>query len=100
MRFVFMGTAELACPGLEALTKLPGHEVAVVVTQPDRPKGRDLKLAPPPVKVTAQQLGLPVQQPEKIRDPAAIAALERIQPDLIVVVAYGQILPPTVLAIP
>jgi methionyl-tRNA formyltransferase len=100
MRIAFMGTAELAGPCLEAVAKLPGHEVVAVVTQPDRPKGRDLKPAPPPVKIVAERLGLPVQQPLKIREPAAIDALRAVQPDLIIVVAYGQILPKPVLDIP
>ena len=100
MRIVFMGTAELASPCLEAVAKVPGHEVVAVVTQPDRPKGRDLKPTPPPVKVTAERLGLPVQQPPKIREPAAIDSLRAVQPDLIIVVAYGQILPKSVLEIP
>ena len=100
MRILFMGTAELACPCLTAVAKLPGHELVGVVTQPDRPKGRDLRPAPPPVKVTAEQLRLPVQQPVKLRDPAAVDAVRAVQPDLIIVVAYGQILPPNVLAIP
>ena len=75
MRLVFMGTAELACPCLEAVAALPGQQLLAVVTQPDRPKGRALQLQPPPVKVTAQRLGLAVQQPEKIREPGALAAL-------------------------
>jgi methionyl-tRNA formyltransferase len=100
MRIVFMGTAELACPCLEALAKMPGHEVVAVVTQPDRPKGRDLKPTPPPVKVVAERLGLPVQQPLKIREAAAVEALRVMQPDLVIVVAYGQILPKLVLEIP
>ncbi len=100
MRIVFMGTAELAAPCLEAVAKMPGHEVVAVVTQPDRPKGRDLKPTAPPVKVVAERLGLPVQQPLKIREPAAIDLLRATQPDLIVVVAYGQILPKSVLEIP
>ena len=95
-----MGTAELAGPCLEAVAKMPGHEVVAVVTQPDRPKGRDLKPAPPPVKVVAERLGIPVQQPLKIREPAAIDALRAAQPDLVIVVAYGQILPKSVLEIP
>ena len=100
MRIAFMGTAELACPGLEAVAKLPGHEVVAVVTQPDRPKGRDLKPAPPPVKVAAERLGLSIQQPLKIREPAAIDSLRAARPDLIIVVAYGQILPKSVLEMP
>lgn len=100
MRIVFMGTAELAAPCLEAVAKMPGQEVVAVVTQPDRPKGRDLKPTPPPVKVAAERLGLPIQQPLKIREPAAIDDLRATQPDLVVVVAYGQILPKSVLEIP
>jgi methionyl-tRNA formyltransferase len=100
MRIVFMGTAELACPCLEAVARVPGHEVVAVITQPDRPKGRDLKATPPPVKVAAERLGLPLQQPLKIREAAAIDALRATQPDVIIVVAYGQILPKSVLEIP
>ncbi len=93
-----MGSAELACPCLEALAKLPGHEIVAVVTQPDKPKGRDLKLSPPPVKLTAVQLGLLVSQPVKVRE--AVAEIRALRPDLIVVVAYGQILPRVVLDLP
>ena len=100
MRIVFMGTAELAAPCLEAVAKIPGQEVVAVITQPDRPKGRTLKPTPPPVKVAADRLGLPIQQPPKIREPAGIEALRATQPDLVVVVAYGQILPKSVLEIP
>lgn len=100
MRIVFMGTAELACPCLEALATLPGHELIGVITQPDRPKGRDLKLAPPPVKVVAERLKLPVHQPVTIKEAAAVEALRSLKPDLIVIVAYGQILPKAVLEIP
>lgn len=98
MRIIFMGSAELACPCLEAVAKLPAHEVVGVVTQPDKPKGRDLKLAPPPVKVTAGKLGLPIQQPIKVRE--SVEALRALRPDLIIVVAYGQLLPSSVLGLP
>jgi methionyl-tRNA formyltransferase len=98
MRIVFMGTAELACPCLEALARLPSHEVVAVVTRLDKPKGRDLKLSPPPVKVTAVKLGLPVLQPVKVRE--SVEEIRALQPDLIVVVAYGQILPRAVLDLP
>ena len=91
MRILFMGTAELACPCLEAIAKLPEHEIVGVVTQPDRPKGRSLELAPPPVKVTAGKLGLPVMQPVKVRE--AVDDTRATEPDLIIVVAYGQIQP-------
>lgn len=100
MRIAFMGTAELACPCLEAAAKATGHELVAVVTRPDRPKGRDLKPSSPPVKLVAQRLGLPVQQPVKISEPAAIDALRAVRPDLFVVVAYGQILPKSVLEVP
>jgi len=100
VKIVFLGTAELACPCLEALARQPGVEIAGVVTQPDKPKGRDLRLAPPPVKVTAQKLGLPVWQPARIKDPVALEQLRAARPDLIVVVAYGQLLPPAVLELP
>jgi methionyl-tRNA formyltransferase len=94
MRIVFMGTAELACPSLTAIA----GDVVHVFTQPDRPKGRQLRLTPPPVKVTAQQLGLPVAQPVQVR--AAVEFIRELRPDLIVVVAYGQILPQALLDIP
>jgi methionyl-tRNA formyltransferase len=85
-------------PSLRALHEA-GHEVVLVITQPDRP-GNRRKVTPSPVKVAAQQLGLPVLQPEKIRDPAVIARLRELKPDLMVVVAYGQIIPADVLSIP
>ena len=98
MHILFIGTAELACPCLEAAHRLAGHEIIGVITQPDKPKGRSLQLSPPPVKVTAEKLGLPVSQPVKIRE--AVEAIRAQQPDLIVVVAYGQILPKALLEIP
>jgi methionyl-tRNA formyltransferase len=100
MRLIFMGSAELACPALEAVAKLPGHELVAIITQPDRPKGRRLKPTPPPLKPVAEKLGLPVYQPQSIRDAEAVELLRRAKPDLIVVVAYGQILPKSVLEIP
>jgi len=100
MHIAFMGTAELACRGLAAAARMPGHEVVAVVTQPDRPSGRDLKPAPSPVKIVADRLGLPIQQPPTIREPGAIEALRATRPDLIIVVAYGQILPKSALEIP
>jgi len=100
MRILFMGTAELACPCLEAISNLTEHQIVGVVTQPDRPKGRDLQPAPPPVKVVAQRLNLTVLQPEKIREPAALKTIHEIRPDLIIIVAYGQIVPKAVLDTP
>jgi len=95
-----MGTAELACSSLQALSTGGSYEVVQVITQPDRPQGRDLKLRPPPVKETALQLGLEVFQPEKVRQDEAQQAIASVKPDLIVVAAYGQILPQSLLDLP
>jgi methionyl-tRNA formyltransferase len=97
MRIIFMGTAELSCASLEKLAGGRDFLVAAVVTQPDKPKGRDLKLAPSPVKVLAEKLGLPVLQPARARDEHFIGQLRELKPDLLVVVAYGQILPQAIL---
>jgi len=99
MRVVFMGTPEFAVPALKALVEA-GHDVRVVVTQPDRPKGRGKKYTPPPVKEAAQALSLPVIQPVQIKDPDFIGLLRGYAPEVIVVVAYGKILPPAVLSLP
>ncbi len=95
-----MGTAELSCASLEALARDQQFPVAAVVTQPDQPKGRELKLQPSPVKALAQKLNLPVLQPARARDEKFIAELRGLKPDLIVVVAYGQILPQSILDLP
>ena len=100
MKIVFMGTAELSCASLVALAAHPGFSLATVVTQPDKPKGRDLRLQPPPVKILAAKLNLPVSQPPRARDDAFISDLRALKPDLIVVVAYGHILPQTILDLP
>ncbi|MEW5763135.1 MAG: methionyl-tRNA formyltransferase [Bacillota bacterium] len=99
MRLVFMGTPAFAVPSLEALTAA-GHQVAAVVTQPDRPRGRGKKPAPPPVKEAAQVLGLPVWQTERVREAGFVARLAGLQPEAIVVVAFGQILPREILLLP
>lgn len=99
IRTVFMGTPDFALATLEGLIAAGCHLVGVY-TQPDRPKGRGKKLAAPPVKQLAEKHGIPVFQPLKLRDPAAVAQLQELQPELIVVVAYGQILPQAVLDIP
>lgn len=99
VRAVFMGTPEFAVPSLRAMAEL-GVSIKAVYTQPDRPKGRGRTLSPPPVKIAAQKLGIPVLQPGKLRDPQVVAELAGIAPDLVVVVAYGQILPKSVLEIP
>jgi methionyl-tRNA formyltransferase len=99
MRIVFMGTPDFAVPSLkEILSK--GHEVLAVVTQPDRPKGRGKKLSSSPVKKVALKYDIPVFQPEKIRKEEAISKIKKLSPDCIVVVAFGQILPRKILAIP
>lgn len=100
MKIVFCGTPSFAVPTLEALIAT-GHEIPLVVSQPDRPVGRAQQLTAPPVKQTALSAGLPVTQPEKIRNNAEFCAqLEAIDPDAIVVVAYGRILPPWMLQLP
>ena len=95
-----MGTAELSCASLEKLAGDKNVSVIAVVTQPDKPKGRDLKLTPSPVKILAQKLNLPVLQPPKARDDKFIGELRELQADLMVVVAYGQILPQSILDLP
>jgi methionyl-tRNA formyltransferase len=99
-RVVFMGTAELACASLRALLASLDFPVVAVVTQPDRPKGRDLKPQPSPVKLVATEHGLPILQPERARDPDFVAKLSELAPDLIIVAAYGQILPLSILTLP
>src|SRR5450759_1494346 len=98
LRIVFAGTAEFAVPSLRALQSA-GHEIQLVITQPDKP-GHRMKVTPPPVKVAAHELGLEVYQPERIRDPEPVEKLRLLAPDVLVVVAYGQIVPPSVLMIP
>jgi methionyl-tRNA formyltransferase len=99
MRIVFMGTPEFACPTLKTLIER-GENVVAVVTQPDRPKGRGQQTLPPPVKELAQAHDIPVLQPVKVRHPDAIEEIRALNPDLIVVVAFGQILPKALLDIP
>jgi methionyl-tRNA formyltransferase len=100
LQILFMGTAELSCASLQALASDETFHVVAVVTQPDKPKGRELRLQPSPVKALALKLGLPVLQPARARDEQFIAGLRELKPDLIVVVAYGQILPPAILELP
>lgn len=99
-RLIFMGTAPLAAVSLRALLASDCGRVVAVVSQPDRPKGRDLKLQPTPVKEVALAAGLPVMQPEKARDPVFLEQLGALRPDLVVVAAYGQLLPQSLLDIP
>ncbi len=100
LRIIFMGTAELSCASLEKIRSDKKISVLAVVTQPDKPKGRDLKLTPSPVKILAEKLNLSVLQPLKARDENFISQLRELKPDLMVVVAYGQILPQALLDLP
>ena len=99
IRTVFMGTPEFALDTFQGLIDF-GLNLVAAYTQPDRPKGRGKKLAAPPVKELALKYEIPVFQPQKLREPAVVEELKALQPDLIVVVAYGQILPKSVLEIP
>lgn len=99
MRILFMGTPDFALFSLRALVEA-GEDVVGVVTQPDKPKGRGYTLTPPPVKVYAEEKGLPVYQPKTLRDEAFAELLRQIDPEVIVVVAFGKILPANVLDYP
>jgi methionyl-tRNA formyltransferase len=99
MRLIFMGTPAFAVPSLTRLLQA-GHEVVLVVTQPDRPAGRGKTLRTPAVKDTAEQAGLSVIQPVKIRDAEVVGRMRRASPEVVVVVAFGQLLPRAVLDIP
>jgi len=101
MRIIFMGTGEIGLPALRWLLDESGHEIVGVFTQPDRAVGRSGKLQSPEVKMLAEAKGIPVFQPEKLRgDDVALDGLRALNPELIVVVAYGQILPKAVLEAP
>ena len=99
MRIVFMGTPEFSVPCLDFLIN-SGHTVAGVFTQPDKPKGRGYTLTPPPVKELAAEHGIPVFQPARLRDGAVYDELNCLQPDMILVIAYGKILPREILILP
>lgn len=99
MRIIFIGTSAFAVPTLKVLAAA-GHDIPLVITQPDRPAGRGLELREPPVKAATRELGLATEQPARIGDPEAVARLRAIAPDAIVLAAYGQILPREVLGIP
>lgn len=99
-RIVFMGTPDFAVPSLEAVAALPDMQIVCVVTQPDRPAGRGNPVRPSAVKARARELGFPVWTPENLKEPAAQGQLRDLAPDLLVVVAYGEILRRTVLDIP
>ena len=99
MRVVFMGTPDFSVGTLRELVKA-GHEVVGVVSQPDKPKGRGKSLMPTPVKEAALELGLPVYQPKKVIEPEFIEILRKLEPEVIVVVAFGQIIPQEILDLP
>ncbi|HEX4086065.1 MAG TPA: methionyl-tRNA formyltransferase [Chthoniobacteraceae bacterium] len=92
MRILYIGTGDIGAPSLTWLAA-SGHEIAAVFTQPDKPAGRKMELQPPPIKLLAQKLGIPVFQPVKLRAPDAVEQVRSFGADLIVVMAYGQILP-------
>lgn len=100
MRIVFMGSAGFACPCLEQLLSCPRDEVVAVVTQPDRPKGRNLEVSACPVKAYLGSRNIPVLSPARINAPDSLSAIQALRPDLLVVVAYGQLLKPALLALP
>lgn len=99
MKLVYAGTPDFAAAALESLIRA-GHQIELVLTQPDRPAGRGLKLVPSAVKKTALKHGLPVEQPATLRDPAWVRRLAALAPDVMVVAAYGLLLPPAILALP
>jgi len=99
MRVIFMGTPEFAVEALGRIAKA-GHEIVAVYTQPDKPKGRSGKLQPSPVKEKTLELGIPVEQPERLRAEGNAERIQSLQPEIIVVAAYGQILPESILQIP
>src|ERR1035441_582165 len=98
MRLVFLGTPAFAVPSLERLVAA-GRQVLAAITQPDRPRGRGQREAPPPVKEAALRLGIPVHQPERVRRPEAVELLRSLAPDVMVVIGYGQIIPQAVIDI-
>lgn len=100
LRVLFLGTAEIACPTLRALHQHPDFRVVGVVTQPDKPAGRHLRPHPSPVKQLALELHLPVWQPARVRDAEFLETARALAPDLGAVAAYGQLLPPALLALP
>jgi methionyl-tRNA formyltransferase len=99
MRIIYMGTPAFAVPPLQALITA-GHDVVGAVTRIDKPAGRGKVLTPPAVKVAAEQAGVPVLQPKRVRTPESVAAIQEMGPDVIVVAAYGQILPREILTLP
>jgi methionyl-tRNA formyltransferase len=100
MRIVFIGTGDIGVPTLRALLRTPKHALVGVVSQPDKPVGRDQRVQAPPIKAESATTSVPVFQPARIRDEEAVEQIRALEPDVIVVMAYGQILPQPVLEIP
>lgn len=100
MKILFMGTPDFARFSLQALVERSGHKICGVITQPDKPKGRGYALMPPPVKVYALERGIPVFQPDTLKNDAFAELLDTLAPDLIAVAAYGKILPKNVIDYP
>ena len=100
MRVVFIGTGEIGLPTLQALLAAPAYEIVGAVTQPDKPVGRAQKIQPSPIKAALAETGIPVLQPARLREQSAVDALRVLTPDVIVVMAYGQILSQAVLELP
>ncbi|HMJ05656.1 MAG TPA: methionyl-tRNA formyltransferase, partial [Chthoniobacterales bacterium] len=100
MRVVFIGTGEIGLPVLQLLLHSNAHELVGVVTQPDKPVGRKQEMQPPPIKAALAGVAIPVLQPARIKREEAVAEIRALEPDVIVVMAYGQILPRAVLEIP
>ena len=99
MKIVYMGTPDFAVPPLRAMAEA-GYEIVGVVTQPDKPKGRGKTLMPTPVKEEAMKYSIPVYQPVKVREPEFMQTLKELNPDIIVVAAFGQIIPRAILELP
>ncbi|PYJ10107.1 MAG: hypothetical protein DMF06_07480 [Verrucomicrobia bacterium] len=100
MRIVFIGTGEIGVPVLRWLQSSPEHQLVGVITQPDKPAGRDQRIEAPPIKVALAGSDVPILQPARVKHEEAVAEIRALAPDVIVVIAYGQILPRTVLEIP
>src|SRR5256885_9706447 len=100
MRIVFFGTGEIGVPALHALLKSTEHKLVAVLTQPDKPVGREQRVEPPPIKKALAGTNMSILQPARIKNRQAIEEIRALQPDEIVVVGYGQKLPPAVLEDP
>src|SRR5207248_9790515 len=100
MRVVFIGTGEIGVPTLQALLRSDEHRLAAIVTQPDKPVGRDQRIEPPPIKKALAETKMPILQPARIKDRQSIEEISALSPDVIVVIAYGQILPRGILETP